>query len=136
MRFIESFTRMSHYPQNRLEFFQGESFSSSNLPLNYVPTWTSITTHPVIFLLSIIGMISVFGRGFICPRDILHNTQLRFGFLLVACFMLPILGVIMMQSTLYNGWRQMYFLYAPFSVLAVFGLHELVRYSKRIRFSE
>ena len=127
---------MSNYNHGTFEYFQGELFYSLNPPFNYVPTWISITTPPVTFLLGIIGMISIFGRGFIYPRDILRNTQLRFGFLLVACFILPILGVIMMNSTLYNGWRQMYFLYVPFCVLAVFGLHELVTYSKRIRFGE
>ena len=135
-RFIESFTMMAVYPYETLEYFQGELFSSLNPPFNYVPTWISITTPPVTLLFGIIGMISVFRQGFIYPRDILRNTQLRFGFLLVACFILPILAVVMMNSTLYNGWRHMYFLYAPFSVLAVFGLHELVTYSKRIRFGE
>ena len=135
-RFIESFTVMSSFSHYTLDYFQGELFSSLNPPFNYIPTWISITTPPVTFLLGIIGMISFFGRGFIHPRDILHNTQLRFGFLLVACFMLPILAVVMLNSTLYHGWRQMYFLYAPFCVLAVFGLHELVTYSKRIRFGE
>ena len=130
-RFIESFTQMANYPYDTVEYFQGNLISSTNPPFNYIPTWVLITTPPVTILLGIIGMISVFGRGFICPRDILRNTPLRFGFLLVACFMLPILAVIVLHSTLYNGWRQMYFLYAPFSMLAIFGLHDLLTYSNR-----
>ncbi len=134
--FIESFTRMSRYPHEVTELFRGKPVSSTNLPFNYVPTWILITTPPVTFLLGITGMISIFGRGLIHLGDIIRNTPLRFGFLLLACFGLPILAVIMMGSTLYNGWRQMYFLYAPFCVLAIFGLYELLRYSRRIRFGE
>ena len=133
---IEAFTTMAHFPNNPDELFQGEKLFTKNPPFHYVPTYISITTPPVTLLLGVIGIVSIFGRGFVRPGDIFRNTPLRFEFLLVACFMLPILAVVLMRSTLYNGWRQMYFLYAPFCVLAIFGLHGLVSYSKRIRFGK
>ena len=43
------------------------------------------------------------------------NTPVtRFGALAVACLALPVAAVIMIDANLYNGWRQMYFLAAPF----------------------
>ena len=45
--------------------------------------------------------------------------------LIAACLTLPIAAAILLNSNLYNGWRQMYFLYAPLCVLAAFGLRWL-----------
>ena len=134
--FIEALTRMSAYPHQITALFQGKPVSAMDLPFNYVPTWILITTPPVALLLGVVGMITVFASVFTRPGDILRNTPQRFGFLLIACFWLPILAVVMMRSTLYDGWRQMYFLYAPFCVLAAFGLHGLCDISKRIRLGE
>ena len=129
--FIESVTRMAHYPNFVSELFQGERLPSTDLPFYYIPTWFSITTPPVTLLFGIIGLVSIFCRGITHPGDILRNTPLRFRFLLIACFILPVLVVVLLHSTLYDGWRQMYFLYAPFCVLAVFGLHWLVSFFKQ-----
>lgn len=128
--FIESFTRMAHYPNVVSELFQGRWLLSTDLPFHYIPTWFSITTPPVTLLFGIIGMVSTFSRAITRPDDILRNTSLRFRFLLVACFILPVLAVVLLHSILYDGWRQMYFLYAPFLMLAVFGLHDLASFFK------
>ena len=53
------------------------------------------------------------------------NARLRFGVLLLACFILPLLAVILRESDLYDGWRHLYFIYAPFCLLAVWGWHWL-----------
>ncbi len=123
---IDSFTQMAHFPNHVLELFQGERVLSTNLPFYYVPTWISITTPPVTLLLGIVGVVSIVGRGVTRPGDILRNTPLRFEFLLIACFILPILAVVLLHSVLYGGWHHMYFLYAPVCLVAVFGLHWLI----------
>ncbi len=129
--FVEAFTLMVHYPNNSFSLFQGKLFHGTNLPPHYIPTWFTITTPPVVVLLGVVGIVSVFRQAIARPRDVLCNTSLRFGFLLIACFTLPVLAVVLLRSTLYDGWRQMYFLYAPFCVLALFGLHWLVSLVKR-----
>ena len=130
-RLIASFIEMAHYPYFVLELFQGERVSPIDLPLHYAPVWFLITTPPVVILLGIIGAGSIFFRGVLRPNDVFRSTQLRFGFLTLACFALPVLAVVLLGSTLYSGARQMYFLYAPFCVLAVFGLHGLASFFKR-----
>ena len=129
--FIESFTRMAHFPNFVSELFQGERLPSTDLPFYYIPTWFSITSPPVTLLFGIIGLVSIFCRGITHPGDVLRNTPLRFGFLLIACFILPVLAVVLLHSVLNSGWRQMYFLWAPFCMLAVFGLHGLASFFKR-----
>ena len=43
----------------------------------------------------------------------------------LACCGLPVQAVVLLDSTVYNGWRHLYFLYAPFCLLATEGLHAL-----------
>ena len=121
--FVKWFITLSQHPSDILNLFRGDLIISVDVnPPEYVPVWMSITMPPVALALGVAGMLIVFLRGLTSPREILANTRLRFGFLLVGCFMLPILSVIVLGSNVYNGWRQMYFLYAPFCLLALFGV--------------
>ena len=122
-RSTEWFATLSQHPLNIYQLFRGEIIVSNDVnPPEYFPLWMSITTPPVAIVLGVTGMLIVFLRGLMSPHEILGNTRLRFGFLLVGCFMLPILSVIVLGSNAFNGWRQMYFLYAPFCLLALFGV--------------
>ena len=125
--FIEWFATFSQHPTNVYQLFRGELISSINVhPVGYIPLWLSITTPPIALLLGAMGMLIVLMRGLMRPSEMISNTRLRFGFLLIGCFLLPIVAVIVLSSNIYNGWRQMYFLYAPLCLLSVFVLHWLI----------
>ena len=124
-RFAEMLAFPSQLSQS-FQLFQGELILCTELPWHYIPTWFAITTPPVALLFGLIGTAALVYRAVTGPGDVLRNTPLRFGFLLIACFVLPILAVILLESTTYDGWRHMYFLYAPFCLLAALGLHQLV----------
>ncbi len=130
-RLVEAITTAFHYPTHTSILFKGESFGNTALPWEYLPTWFLITTPWVALLLGFIGIVFVLGHGILRPRDLLRNTQLRFQWLLLACFVLPVLATIVFKPTLFNGWRHMYFLYAPFCLLAAFGLYQLVSLSRK-----
>ena len=53
----------------------------------------------------------------------LRHGNLKFGFLLIGCLIMTFIAVVVVTPTMRSGWRLMYFLYAPFCVLAAFGLH-------------
>ena len=55
----------------------------------------------------------------------LANTNARFGLLALACFILPVASAIVLNANIYDDWRRVYFIYAPFCVLAAFGLRGL-----------
>ena len=124
--FIKAFVVLAHHPTILINLFQGELISSAEVPPHYIPTWFAITTPPVVLLLGLVGTAVVLYGGMIRPDDIVRNPSLRFGFLLLACFVLPIVAVVVLGSHTYNGWCHMYFLYAPACLLAVFGLRWLV----------
>ncbi len=130
-RLVETIITASHYPTHISIVFKGESFGNTDLPWEYLPTWFLITTPWVTLLLGLAGVIAVGYRGLTQPSSILRNTPLRFQCFLLACFVLPVLAVIVLKPTLFQGWRHMYFLYAPFCLLAVYGLYWLVSFCRK-----
>ncbi len=123
---IAAFTEMADYPYMIApQRFRGEFFMSDALPADYLPHYIGVTTPPVALLLTIIGIIFTLYRGIAHPGDILRNTPLRFGFLALGCFALPMLAAILLGSNLYEGWHHFFFAHASFSVLSAYGLHEV-----------
>jgi hypothetical protein len=61
------------------------------------------------------------------PGRFLINAMERNQLLYAVFFFGPILSVIILHSVLYDGWRQLYFIYPPFILLAVYGLSCLLK---------
>ena len=120
---LDAFAALSQHTNSSFQLFQGETVRPSELPARYLPTWIAITTPPGVLLLGLWGAAAVCGRSLVRPGDALRNTRLRFGLLLAGCFALPMLGVAALGAHMYDGWRQMYLLYAPLCLLASFGLY-------------
>ena len=124
--FAEAMTLATSHPARIFQLFQGEMIVSTQVPPHYVPTWFAITTPPVALALGVIGAVVVLWRGVTRAGDVFRNTPLRFELLLIACFALPVLAAAILGPNIYDGWRQMYFLYAPFCLVATSGLYRLV----------
>ena len=124
---IASFTSLlqtfSKHPTNPSQMFQGNFVNAHHVPPHFVPTWIAITTPPATLLLMAAGAVMTCAHSLARPLRALQNTDLRFGVLLLALLAMPIAAVALVNATLYDGWRQMYFLYAPMCLLAVTGLH-------------
>ncbi len=121
----EAVAVFSRHPAHVVTLFQGEPVRWPDIPAHYLPTWIAITTPPGVLLLGLVGAVSVMHRGLRSPGAVPGDPVARFGLLLVACLVLPVVAVIVVNANLYNDWRQVYFLYAPLCLLAVFGLRWL-----------
>ena len=97
--FAEAVLRMADHPEMIPSLFQGEPVVGKGLPPHYIPVWLSITTPPVTLLLGGIGLLTVLRRTFAQPGAILRNGALRFELLLIACFALPVVAVVVFNST-------------------------------------
>ncbi len=128
---VDAFETQAWHPNRRPQLFQGELVRWPSIPPHYLPTWMAITTPPATLLLALAGAAAVVRRGAARPRDVLRNTGLRFEWLLLACLTLPPAAVVALNSNVYNGWRQMYFLYAPLCLLAACGLRGLLAAARR-----
>ena len=121
-RFAELVTLFYRHYNLGYELFQGQYIYSSDLPPHYIPTWIAITTPPAALALAALGTVAIAWRSAVRPGAALRNTGLRFDLLLVAAVALPLLAVAVLSSTFVDGWRRMYFLWAPLCLLAVPGL--------------
>ena len=126
---IEYLTAGSELTVNRAggwwQLFQGQWFPADRLPPHYYATWFSITMPPPFLLLGGIGALAVAAAGLRHPGAALRNNRRRFQLLLLACFLLPPLAATLLSFNRYDDWRHLYFLYAPFVLLAAGGLHWL-----------
>ena len=123
LRFIDGIQTLSRHPTLVDNLFQGQIVWSDAVPADYIPVWFGITAPPGTLLLGAAGILAVLWRGWQTPGRILRKGELRFLFLTLGCFILPVAAVIVLQSHIYNGWRQMYFLWGPFCLLAAAGMH-------------
>ena len=87
--------------------------------------WISITT-PVIFLfLSFIGILSL-------KVSILKNEKRNDFFYIIfitsiLIISITLFSIIILNSTLYNGWRHIYFIYPYILFLAIFGFNFILK---------
>ena len=132
-RAVEWWTTLSAHPTVLTELFRGATYASAEVPAEYLPAWFAVTSPPFALSLGMIGAAAILVAGVKSRGAAVRNTRLRFGALLIGCLAAPILAVILLNSNVYNGWRQAYFLWAPFSIAAAFGLHWLLSSFGRAR---
>lgn len=108
--------------------FAGEILVSNALPWYYTSIWFSIQT-PILYLF--FGILSWFILGkkiFSNLKSTLKSDTILFQLLFFICFFVPLVIVIILKSTLYDGWRQMFFIYVPFLMMIVFSLDYLIKF--------
>ena len=125
LRFIEGVRAMSQHPAIIPNLFMGEIYPSDAVPWNFIPVWFAITAPPLTLALGAIGCAAVCCQAITRPLAALRDRETRFRVLLLGYVVLPVAAAIILQSNIYNGWRQMYFLWAPFCLLAAVGLHRI-----------
>ena len=129
LRFVEGVGAPSQHPAMLRNLFMGEIYRSDAAPWNYIPVWFAITAPPVALALGAVGCVAVCWQGIARPFAALRDREMRFRVLLLGCFALPVAVAVILQSNIYGGWRQMYFLWVPFCLLAAVGLHRITNIS-------
>ena len=125
LRFFDGLRVLSQHPTLIDNLFMGEIHPSDAAPWNYIPVWFAITAPPLALALGAIGCAAVCWQCVSRPLAALRDREIRFRIMLLGCVVLPVAVVIALQANIYNGWRQMYFLWGPFCLLAAIGLHRL-----------
>ena len=134
-RFAEFIVFAADHPHSERQLFRGRYVWSSEPPFAYVPVWFAITTPLTALGFGLLGSAATVRRGLRRRAALVRNTRLRFEWLLLACCVVPVLVVAGLGSTLYNGWRHMYFIAAPFCLLATGGVRALAAAARRTRAS-
>ena len=122
--FIEAYNVMSKYPMVIHNFFLGEYILSSEVPKNYLLVWILVTTPPLYILLFVSGVsLFIFNIIIKISKKVEQTFFIDMFCLLILITVFYTIGYI--GANLYNGWRQVYFLYALFVYFSVFGLYEI-----------
>jgi hypothetical protein len=129
---INGFENMSHFSWPSYVLYKGTFFLAKNLPRDYIPIWILIST-PFIqlggFVLGVLGLVIVAIR--FVKANFLKPFRAYLGGLMsdslawlaiVGWLVLPLATVIILHSVVYDGWRQMYFIYPSLLLIAVFGM--------------
>jgi len=118
--FLAVFSRMSQFPHHSTELYLGSKVSCAALPWHYIFVWIGVTTPLTILVLFVMGIFDLFKA---LHRQFKEEPRESLLFLLPYVWLfVPVAAVIVMKSTLYNGWRQMYFVYPAVALIAVRGL--------------
>jgi hypothetical protein len=118
---LYTFRRLGQFPWSGEVLYRGVAVKASALPWHYLPVWMLITIPPAYTLGFVLGVGALVAgrvrRGVLAPLDTAERQDLFF----LLAVVVPLLSVILGRSTVYDGWRHVYFVYAPFVCLAVSG---------------
>jgi hypothetical protein len=130
--FVFTFQNMARFRWDGTVLFNGEMIKATKLDWKYIPTWFSITTPVIYLLLGFTGGVLLILRFIKHPKEFIDNSIKRTNLIFLGYFLAPLIAVIVFQSVLYDGWRQMYFIYPPFILLCIYSVYYLINKSKRI----
>jgi hypothetical protein len=133
--FLHSLETMSRYPWTQDVLYAGQFVHATELPWHYAPVWIGITT-PLLYLLAFVGGVPIVVQRAV--REFTGPTSARgiHAVALLAWLLLPLVSVVALGSVLYDGWRQLFFVYPALLLIAAEGVHGLVealrtRWSRR-----
>ncbi len=129
---IDAARTFARHPKAAPNLFQGRILSPSDLPAHYFPAWFAVSTPPVLLALGLAGFAAALRRGLARPAAALRNTPARFALLAAACWAGPPLAAALTGAHAYHGWRHVFFIHAPFCVLAALGAAVLARAAWRM----
>ena len=122
---------MKTFRWNGIMLYRGDFVPSIDLPWHYIPVWIGITT-PLLYLAA-----ALLGTGLVLRQLVQNHWRLwraeggMQDLLFLALLLGPLGAVIFLHSVLYDGWRQLYFVYPALLLLGLRGWVALARWRPR-----
>ena len=130
LHFQAAFSEMSKFFwQGDLRYF-GNIIAQNQLPWHYLPMWMLITIPVPFLVLALIGVLILFKKLLSFNQNV--YSKFMFDHLLLSFFVVPLVLIISIDSVVYDGWRHVYFLYAPMVLVSTRGAQQLVEKLKTI----
>ncbi|NCA99178.1 MAG: hypothetical protein EOM70_07360 [Clostridia bacterium] len=135
--FAAAFQSLSRFERWSKEvLLMGRSFLSTDLPWYFSLVWITLTTPLVYLGLFLVGVADWLHRVLVQQKlRFWHQSDTLADTFFQALFWGPLVSVVIFNSVLYDGWRQLYFIYPAFLICALTGLHmlfHLLKEKKRI----
>lgn len=126
-----AFFSMDLFTWGGKELFMGNFLRPEFFPRTYLPIYILVTTPLLFTLLLAIGTLVILFQMFI-RLEVFKSTSMPRIVLMLALY-LPILYIMAARPIIYNGWRHVFFIYAPFAFIAALGLNDLWNWFASIR---
>jgi hypothetical protein len=134
-RLVGAFSEMSAFNWDSYVWLFGDRISALDVPFYYIPAWILITT-PLVYLLFIFTGFYATTRATLSNLkriQLWKSEEELMDFTQLGLAVGPILVVIILGSTLYNGWRHLHFVFPSFVFLMMVGFDYARKYWKRPR---
>lgn len=119
--FMVAWRNMSHFRANGDLLYQGQLVRADQLPWHYALVWIGLTVPLVYLLFFGVGALGIVGTLLRRRAPYAHAAAWQ-DLLFLGLALAPLAAVIALHSVLYNGWRQLYFLYPMLLLVALRGL--------------
>ena len=124
-RLTGAIAHMGSYTWDSTNLLFGDQLQATDLPFYYIPAWILITT-PIGYLLFILtGLYYTIRHSLAGVRrwQLWQGFESQLDFVQLGFSIGPILVIIVLNSTVYNGWRHLHFVYPSLVFLALTGYH-------------
>lgn len=119
--FYNTVVAMANFQWRGTVLFMGKLMMGKAVPWYYIPVWIAITIPIVYSIFFIIGTGRSVFLVFKGPGPFIKRV-LSDRMIILAAVIGPVVGVIVLKSTLYDSWRQLFFIYPGFLIMALAGL--------------
>ena len=120
--------KMSTFRWGGVVLYNGNFVAATDLPWHYAPVWIAITTPLLYLAAGVLGLVLVLGQAARQRWRLWADAAGRQDVFFTLLFGGPLLAVIVLHSVLYDGWRQLYFVYPAFLLLALRGWVAVLRW--------
>ena len=128
--FSNAFSKIGNLKHGQYNLFIGESIPSEYVPWNYSIVWILVSNPLSYVCLFIIGLFIAIRRIFLRllnidekkNRDLWRGNQEKIDLLFFLNIFVPLITIIVIHSSLYNGWRHLYFIYPSLIFFSVYSL--------------
>jgi len=125
--FIAAFREMSNFNWDDPVLFFGREFPGTDVPWYYIAAWIGISTPVLYLIFSLLGFGLFISKLLPARRADIFNDPFKFQIIALLGITVPLSMVIIFNSTLYDDWRQMYFIYPFILITAIFGIFQLIK---------
>lgn len=136
--FVNAFSEMANFPYPGTVLFMGNSYSAGNIPWQYLPVWIGITT-PIIVLTGILPGILDWSGSILNklgwrrkskndPVVKFFDSEVLVWAVVMGWLVIPVSAIYIFHSTIYDGWRQMFFIYPAIVLISLRGLKALYKW--------
>lgn len=118
--FWNALQTMSRYPWEQNVLYRGRLVPATQLPWHYAAVWIAITT-PILYLAGfVLGLPVVVTR---VMREMRGPTTAGgiYSLLVLSWLSLPLVSVVLLHSVMYDGGRQLFFVYPALLLISMEG---------------